>query len=94
MDLAESGEQIHHQRVTLVQNDSEQTKITEDTLSSDIHVLKALKTEDKDNVLAILNGDMTKLTHHKARIVRIFTSSTFTGRCPYTNALQLLVTKT
>ena len=41
--------------------------------------LSRLPTEAKENVLSALRGNTSARLHDKARIVRIFTSSTFTG---------------
>ena len=45
-----------------------------------LSTVSSLKAETKHNVLSVLQGDFSKYIYLKAKIVRIFISSTFTGK--------------
>ena len=73
--------------MTNVSKDVDELTDKQSSLLTHSVALKLLKSADKEAVLAVLSGDLTKHALYKARIVRIFTSSTFTG----TQCLAILV---
>ena len=45
-----------------------------------LSTVSSLKAETKQNVLSVLQGNFSKYIYFKAKIIRIFISSTFTGK--------------
>eukprot|EP00794_Sanderia_malayensis_P012962 gene12962-14292_t len=80
VESGKEDQQIECHDITkiVMQNGLEQSSNKIESLSGDCAALRSLKSKDKEEVISVLCGKFTDLVHRQARIVRIFTSSTFT----------------